>query len=71
MDEHIGFFSRKRWGPGSIIFIIVLALIGIIILVLGRLGPIYIFESAVIFIIIVVFVLIKAAERISPVDLPK
>ncbi|MDG6928041.1 MAG: hypothetical protein JRN01_06205 [Nitrososphaerota archaeon] len=63
--KRIGFFSRARWGVGSISFIIILALIGVINLVLGRFRVVYIFESAVIFIIIIIFVLIKAAERIT------
>ncbi|MEM0097832.1 MAG: hypothetical protein QXY52_06430 [Conexivisphaerales archaeon] len=63
--EHIGFFSRARWGVGSISFTIILIMIGVINLVLGRFKIAYILVSTVIFIIVIIFVLIKSAERIT------
>ncbi|MDG7038423.1 MAG: hypothetical protein JRN37_04600 [Nitrososphaerota archaeon] len=65
--EMAGFFSRARWGPGSIIFIAILLALAILLLVIGRDGGIYVVEAAVIFILIAVFVLVKRGERISTV----
>ena len=65
--EMAGFFSRARWGPGSIIFIAILLALAISLLVIGRNGGIYVVEAAVIFILIAVFVLVKRGERISTV----
>ncbi len=64
-SDHAGFFSRARWGPGSVSFIIILIAIAMVILIYGRFKAIYIFESGVIFLIVVIFILIKAAERIT------
>jgi len=60
-----GFFSRARWGPGSIVFIIMLLTLAISLLIIGKGRGIFIAEAAVIFFLVIAFVLVKRGERIS------
>ena len=61
-----GFMSRIRWGPGAIATAILIAAAAVAALIIGRFRATSIAVAAVIFAMLLIYVLVKRAERIVP-----
>lgn len=65
-SSEVGFFSRARWGLGSLLTALLIAIAGAAVLVLGGFRAISLAAAALIFLMLLVYILVKGAERIVP-----
>ncbi|MFP3080336.1 MAG: NfeD family protein [Acidilobus sp.] len=68
----VGFFSRLRWGVGSTTLVIALAAVSAYLLVAGALNNdvIELFSGAVLAIVDVIIIAVKALENVTPMRPP-
>ncbi len=67
-NVEVGFFSRLRWGPGSIATVTIVAVVAAVMIVDGAASGDLVLEASgwVLAIIDVIIVAVKGLERVSP-----
>ena len=67
-NAEVGFFSRLRWGPGSIATVVIVAVVAVLMILEGAASGDMVLEASgwILVVIDAIIVVVKGLERISP-----